>query len=236
MAKGQRRPTRSVRSAARSDRPLTAPSLETAILVRVGVARLSRGPVPSTPTAEPPPPQSPSPLSLVRRHTAIIPLCAPCSSRTTRRLPTSSARGLREAGFAVDHGGRRRGRRSRGFVTPVRRRHRRPDAAQARRAVGHRRDAPARHRDARPDPERPAFGGRSRPRAAGRRRRLPDEAVRVRGAARARAGARAARDPRARADHADGRGSGARSAVAPRHARRQARSTCARASSRCSST
>ncbi len=28
--------------------------------------------------------------------------CAPCSSKTTRRLPNSSARGLREAGFAVD--------------------------------------------------------------------------------------------------------------------------------------
>ena len=90
--------------------------------------------------------------------------------------------------------------------------------------------------DAGADPERAPLGGRSRPRPAGRRRRLPDQAVRVRRAAGARAGAGPARDAHARADDAHGRRSDARSAVAQGDARRHSRSICGRASSRCSNT
>ena len=86
------------------------------------------------------------------------------------------------------------------------------------------------------DSERPPLGRRSGQGPAGRRRRLPDQAVRVRGAAGPRAGAAAPGDPDAGADDADGRGPGARPVVAPRDARRESRSTCVRASSPFSNT
>ena len=93
---------------------------------------------------------------------------------------------------------------------------------EARRPVAHRGAAAARRRDAGADSERPPLGRRPRPRPAGRRRRLPHQAVRVRRAAGARAGARPPRHARARADDADRRRPRARSAVAQGHARRQA--------------
>ena len=56
------------------------------------------------------------------------------------------ARGLREAGFAVDHAADGDAGLDARAGAALRRRDRRRDAAQARRPVGHRRAAPARHR------------------------------------------------------------------------------------------
>ena len=72
-------------------------------------------------------------------------------------------------------------------------------------------------------------------RAQGRRRRLSDEAVRLRRTAGAGRGAGAARQGRGAGDQARGRGPGARSAVAQVQ-RAARRSTCSRANSVCSNT
>ena len=162
--------------------------------------------------------------------------CTRCSSKTTTRSRSSSRAACARPGFAVDRvadgdDGLEAALEQPYDVAVV-------DVMLPKRdgLSRHRRAAPARRRDAGADSERAAIGGRSRPGPAGRRRRLPDQAVRVRRAAGARAGAGAARLAHAGTDDADGRGSRARSAVAPRHARRHRRSICARASSRCSST
>ena len=97
--------------------------------------------------------------------------------------------------------------------------------------------APAPGRHARADPQRAAHGRRPRQRPRSRRRRLPDQAVRLRRAARARPGADPPRHRRAGVDPRSLAGDltldlRSRRAVA----RPAATSSCGRASSRCSNT
>jgi hypothetical protein len=98
----------------------------------------------------------------------------------------------------------------------ARRRHRRSGPARPRRPFTDRRAAPARRARAGADPQRAPHRGRSRARSAGRRRRLPHEALRLSRAARARAGAREAIDGDRRTNKVGGRRPDARPAVAPR--------------------
>ena len=164
-----------------------------------------------------------------------------CDARADRRGRSDDCR-LRRARAA--RGGIRRRSRGGRRRRASRRRSRQPyDVAivdlmlpQTRRPGAHRRAAPARPLDAGADPERPPLGRRPRARSAGGRRRLPDQAVRVRRAARARAGARPARHAHAGADDADRRRSVARSADAEGDAGRHRDRAAGRASSRCSST
>ena len=113
-------------------------------------------------------------------------------------LSASSLRGLREEGFEVA-GGRDRSRAARARRRSARRargRHRAAGRRRARRLPG---AARARHAGARAVPDRPRRPGRPARRLQRGRRRLPDEAVRVRRAGRAAARAAA---PRAAPDGA----------------------------------
>ena len=153
-------------------------------------------------------------------------LCECCWSRTTRRLPGSSKRGSGRRGLpsigrpTAGPGSRKRWRET-------------YDAAivdvmlpqmdglaliDALRTQG--------RPDAGAHPQREAFGGRSRPRPPGGRRRLPDQAVRLRRAAGARAGADPPRDRRGRADPAVRRRPLARPADPEGPARRAVASIC----------
>ncbi len=77
-------------------------------------------------------------------------------------------------------------------------------------------------------------GRRPRQRSAGRRRRLPDQALRLFGAAGARRSLGAPRRAGGAGDALRRRRAGARPPVAPRDARRRSRSSCSRASTDCS--
>ena len=97
---------------------------------------------------------------------AMMPSCARCSSKTTRRLPSSWRAGCARPGSPWTPPPTDSRARS-GPGRAVRRRHRRPDAAEARRPRRHRRAAQARPFRPGADSQRPAVGRRPRPRSAG---------------------------------------------------------------------